>query len=293
MTAISTDDDREIDGTTTTVVPAQPPAPPFPAPSNDLDTLPIVVPEAEPDAQEAPRFVPGAGLIAEAEVAIEARRWRDALRVLDSIDSIGANSVHTDGLLAIAATHLHKNRIANEAVGRIRAHPQTAASHRHLAQVAIAKHQYLLADSESRAAIEKVEADPELSANPQDWANLAASYAGLGWFDEAGDCLDKAETLGASDSAKWLVGRSTNHWGMSKTLATVAGVFMFLVIGLLALAVAITVPFLMREFRMTQLDDRFAVLANDAWSDERWLRLAHAGGVLLTVILWSVATQLA
>ena len=80
---------------------------------------------------------------------------------------------------------------------------------------------------------------------------------------------------------------------MSKTLATVAGVFMFLVIGLLALAVAITVPFLMREFRMTQLDDRFAVLANDAWSDERWLRLAHAGGVLLTVILWSVATQLA
>jgi len=236
VTAISTDDDREIDGTTTTVVPAQPPAPPF---------------------------------------------------------SIGANSVHTDGLLAIAATHLHKNRIANEAVGRIRAHPQTAASHRHLAQVAIAKHQYLLADSESRAAIEKVEADPELSANPQDWANLAASYAGLGWFDEAGDCLDKAETLGASDSAKWLVGRSTNHWGMSKTLATVAGVFMFLVIGLLALAVAITVPFLMREFRMTQLDDRFAVLANDAWSDERWLRLAHAGGVLLTVILWSVATQLA
>jgi len=231
VTAISTDDDREIDGTTTTVVPAQPPAPPFPAPSNDLDTLPIVVPEAEPDAQEAPRFVPGAGLIAEAEVAIEARRWRDALRVLD---------------------------------GRIRAHPQTAASHRHLAQVAIAKHQYLLADSESRAAIEKVEADPELSA-----------------------------TLGASDSAKWLVGRSTNHWGMSKTLATVAGVFMFLVIGLLALAVAITVPFLMREFRMTQLDDRFAVLANDAWSDERWLRLAHAGGVLLTVILWSVATQLA
>lgn len=284
-----------MDGTTTTVVPVRSPAIPLPAPSNDIDAPTSTQTSAEPDAtasSEAP-FVPGAGLVAEAELAVEDRRWRDALRVLGAIDSIGANSVHTDGLLAIAATHLNKNRLAGEAVGRIRAHPQTAASHRHLAQVAIAKHQYLLADNETRAAIEKLEADPDAEAHPQDWANLAACYAGLGWFDEAGECLDEAEKLGATESATWLVGRSTNHWGMSKTLATVAGVFLFLIVGLLALAVAITVPFMMREFRMTQLDERFAVLANDAWSHERWLRLAHAGGVLLTVVLWSVATQLA
>ncbi len=294
MTAISTDHDPEIDGTTTTVVPLGPSAPSTPATSNDSNTLPALPTKAQPEPTDPaePRFIPGAGLIAEAESAIEDRRWREALRVLGAIDSIGANSVHTDGLLAIAATHLNKNRLAGEAVGRIRAHPQTAASHRHLAQVAIAKHQYLLADSETRAAIEKVEADPEDDAHPQDWANLAACYAGLGWFDEAGDCLDEAKRLGAADSAMWLVGRSTNHWGMSKTLATVAGVVLFLIVGLLALAVAITVPFIMREFRMTQLDERFAVLANDAWSHERWLRLAHAGGVLLTVVLWSVATQL-
>lgn len=295
MTAISTDDDREINSTTTTVVPVRPPTPPAPAVANDADTLPALPIEAQPEATNPaePRSIPGAGLIAEAERAIEERRWREALRVLGAIDAIGANSVHTDGLLAIAATHLNKNRLAGEAVGRIRAHPQTAASHRHLAQVAIAKHQYLLGDSEARAAIEKVEADDDAEIQAQDWANLAACYAGLGWFDEAGDCLDKAEALGATESATWLVGRSTNHWGMSKTFATVAGVFLFLIVGLLALAVAITVPFMMREFRMTQLDERFAVLANDAWSHERWLRLAHAGAVVLTVVLWSVATQLA
>lgn len=289
MTAISTDNDLEIDGTTTTVEPSR-----SPDPSTDVAaTTETVVPVTHTPTTTEPPVIAGAGLIAEAELAITDRRWRDAMRVLGAIDSIGASSVHTDGLLAIAATHLNKNRIAGEAIGRVRAHPQTAASHRHLAQVAIARHQYLLGDSEARAAIAKVEADPDAEADPQDWANLAASYAGLGWFEEASDCLDEAEKLGADESATWLVGRSTNHWGMSKTFATVAGIFLFLLIGLLALAVAITVPFMMREFRMTQIDERFAVLANDAWNDERWLRLAHAGGVLLTVILWAVATQLA
>ena len=283
MTAISTDEDLETQGTTTTSVPS-----PQSESSGTVDLLTETPAPTTTEATEAPPLA-GAGLIAEAELAVDERRWRDALRVLGAIDSIGAASVHTDGLLAIAATHLSKNRMATAAVSRIRSQPQTAASHRHLAQVAIAKHQYLLGDSEARAAMAK--ADPE--ADPQDWANLAACYAGLGWFDQAGDCLDKAETLGADESATWLIGRSTNHWGMSKTFATVAGIFLFLIVGLLALAVAITVPFMMREFRMTQLDDRFAVLANDAWNNERWLRLAHAGAVLMTVILWAVATQLA
>lgn len=286
MTATSTDDGIEVDRATTPV--AVEVAPVVPAASvSELAT------HTEPAAPTEVPALAGAGLIAEAEAAVHDRRWRDALRVLSAVDAIGASSVHTDGLLAIAATHINKNRLAGEAVGRIRAHPQTAASHRHLAQVAIAKHQYLLADNEARAAIDKVNADPEAELVAQDWTNLAACYAGLGWFDEAGDCLDRAQDLGADESATWLVGRSTNHWGMSKTWSTVAGIFLFLIVGLLAVAVAITIPFVMREFRMTQLDERFAAIANDAWSNERWLRLAHAGGVLLTVIVWSVAMQLA
>lgn len=285
MTATSTDDGLEVDGATTTLVPASPQGSSADAATRTTAT--------NAPAQAEPPFIPGTGLIAEAELAIEERRWREALRVLGAIDSIGASSVHTDGLLAIAATHLRKNRLASEAVGRIRAHPQTAASHRHLAQVAIARHQYLLADNETRAAIALVEADSDAKPSAEDWTNLAACYAGLGWFEDAGDCLDRSEQLGATESATWLVGRSTNHWAMSKTWATAVGVFLFLIVGLLALAVAITVPFMVREFRMTQLDDRFALLANDAWSNERWLRFAHAAAVLITVVTWSIATQLA
>ncbi len=283
MTATSTDDGLEVHGTTTTIVPVE-----------QAPTTPQVgtAKRAESTTPTAPPVVAGAGLIAEAELAIDERRWSDALRVLGAIDSIGASSIHTDGLLAIAATHRNKKRLAREAVGRIQAHPQTAASHRHLAQVAIARHQYLLADNETRAALALVDADPDAEAAPEDWVNLAACYAGLGWFGEAGDCLDQAEQLGATDSAAWLVGRSTNHWGMSKARAGAIGVFLFLIVGLLAVAVAITVPFITREFRMTQLDERFAVLANDSWTHERWLRLAHAAGVLVTVVLWSIATQL-
>lgn len=290
MTATSTDNDLEVDSDTTTIVAVEPAPAASPVAAHPT---PLLVEATAPAEPTAPPTVAGAGLIAEAELAVQERRWRDALRVLSAVESIGASSVHTDGLLAIAATHVNKNRLAGEAVGRIRAHPQTAASHRHLAQVAIAKHQYLLADNEARAAFDKADADPEAQPVAEDWANLAACYAGLGWFDEAGDCLDKAEALGANDSATWLVGRSTNHWGMSKTWSSVVGIFLFLIVGLLAIAVAITIPFMMREFRMTQLDERFAAIANDAWSHERWLRLAHAGGVLLTVILWSVATQIA
>lgn len=260
------------------------------APVDNADTT-----VARTDDATTPAAAPtlaGAGLIAEAELAVDERRWRDALRVLGAIDSINASSVHTDGLLAIAATHVNKNRLAEEATARVRAHPRTAATHRHLAQIAIAKHRYLLADNESRAALTAAKADPDDEVQAQDWVNLAASYAGLGWFDEAADCLDRAQSMDASDSADWVVGRATNHWGMSKTWASIVGVVLFIFVGLLALAVAITVPFVAREFRMTQVDERFAALASEAWSHERWLRLAHAGGVLMTVVLWSVATQL-
>lgn len=295
MTATSTDDGPEVDDATTTLeldnatttlvavehAPAAPTAPPAPTTGR-----------SEAAAPPAQRVEAGAGLIAEAELAIAERRWGDAIRVLGAIDSIGASSVHTDGLLAIAASHRNKNRLASEAVSRIRAHPPTIGSQRHLARVAIARHQYQSADQELRSALAMIEADPAAEESAADWANLAASYAGLGWFDEAGECLDRAEQLGATEAETWVVGRSTNRWGMSKTWAAPVGVFLFLLVGLLAFAVAITVPFGVREFRLTQIEERFAAIAADAWSNERWLRLAHATGVLVTVVLWSIATQL-
>ncbi len=255
-----------------------------------VTALPSSTPPVAPPPP-APSAVPGAGLIAEAEVAIDDRRWRDALRILDAVDAIDASSVHTDSLVAIAATHLRRNRRANEAVGRIRASTQTTETHRALAAIAVARHQFLTADNEIRAAIDaSIEDGDEISVD--DWAHLAAVYAGLGWFEDADECLDRIDDDEFTDRHRWMVGRSINHWGLSRTWAVAVAAILFYPLGLLAVAVGMTVPFVVREFRLTQIDERMASLAGTAWTDERWLRTAHAAGVLTTVVLWSLAVQL-
>lgn len=278
MTATSTNSglDLEDQRASTAVVPV--------VASTDL----VPIETATPNTITAPGPVAGAGLVAEAEAAVRQHRWRDALRVLNAIDSIGASSVHTDGLLAVAATHVKKKRLAAEAVGRIRASTPTLEGHRSLAAVALARHHYLTADTEGRAALELAGEGGTAS----DWSNLAAGYAGLGWFEEAATCLDRAEQLDLDESDTWIIGRSINRWAMSKTWALAISAGLFLFVGLLAVAIGITVPFIVRELRLTQLDGRLTSLANDAWANERWLRLAHATGVLLTVIAWSVAVQI-
>jgi hypothetical protein len=278
VTATSTNDGVGVDAeeTSTAVLPVP----------TSMALVPVRSPAPESTAQPA-----GAGLIAEAELAIDERRWRDAMRVLGAVQSIGASSVHTDGLLAVAATHLNRTRVAGEAIGRIKAAAQTVDTHRSLAAVALARHEFLTADNELRSAIDLASADDQ-ALDVDDWARLASVYGGLGWFDEAGECLDRAEEIGAADHHRWIVGRSINHWAMSRSWALAVAVILFLPLGLLAIAVGLTVPFVARELRLTQIDERMAALAADAWSNERWLRIAHATGVLATVVLWSLAVQL-
>ena len=100
MTATSTDDDLGVDpGRTSTDL----------LPVADVARSTALVPRRQTSTSPPPPpAVAGAGLIVEAELAIHERRWRDALRILDAISAIEATSVHTDGLVAIAATHLHR-----------------------------------------------------------------------------------------------------------------------------------------------------------------------------------------
>lgn len=286
MTATSTDDDLGVESgqTSTDLLPvADGAASTALVPTRPTSKTPPPPPPPAPQA--------GAGLIVEADVAIDERRWRDALRILDAIDAIGASSVHTDGLVAIACTHLHKTRRANEAIGRIRASTQTAATHRSLASIAVARSEFLTADSEQRAGIDQAIEDGE-SISTDDWAHLAAIYAGLGWFDDAEECFDRIEASELTDQHRWLVGRSINHWALSKTWAIAIAALLFYPLGLLAIAVGMTVPFMVREFRLTQIDGTMAALASSAWEGERWLRISHAAGVLSTVVLWSLTIQL-
>ena len=295
MTAANTDDDLglDIERATPSAVPQSTTLAERPALVEDSppEVSTELVPVASPP-RTAPPAVAGAGLITEAELAVDERRWRDALRVLEAIDSIGASSVHTDALVAISATHLSKSRMANEAIGRIRASTPTIETHRSLAAISLARHEFLTADSELREVIRLADQQDEKDETATDWAHFAAVYAGLGWFDQATECLDRSETLGATANHQWMIGRSINHWGMSKTWALAIAALLFYPLGILAVAVGMTVPFMVRELRLTQVDERMATLASDAWADERWLRVAHASGVLLTVVLWSLAIQL-
>ncbi len=284
MTITSTDDDLGVDpGRTSTDL----------LPVADVVRSTALVPRRQTSTSPPPPppAVAGAGLIVEAELAIHERRWRDALRILDAINAIEATSVHTDGLVAIAATHLHRTRRAKEAIGRIRASTQTAATHRSLAAIAVARHEFLTADTELRAGIDQAIEEGE-SVSTEDWAHLAAIYAGLGWFDDAEECFERIDAEDLTDQHRWTVGRSVNHWAMSRTWAIAVAGILFYPLGLLAVAVGMTVPFMVREFRLTRIDGNMASLASSAWEDERWLRIAHASGVLTTVVLWSLAIQL-
>ncbi len=78
---------------------------------------------------------------------------------------------------------------------------------------------------------------------------------------------------------------------MSRTWAVAVAAILFYPLGLLAVAVGMTVPFMVREFRLTRIEGSMASLASSAWADERWLRIAHASGVLSTVVLWSLVIQ--
>ena len=109
---------------------------------------------------------------------------------------------------------------------------------------------------------------------------------------DAEECFERIDAEDLTDQHRWTVGRAVNHWGLSRTWAIAVAGILFYPLGLLAIAVGMTVPFMVREFRLTRIEETMASLASSAWTDERWLRIAHASGVLTTVVLWSLAIQL-
>lgn len=230
----------------------------------------------------------GAALLAEARMLVSERRWKDACRVLDAVIRVKEHTIEVDQLLAVAATHAGQRRVADRAIGNLRSELEpSAASLNALATVALARCEFEAADLIARRAVELD------SHSATAWGNLAASYAGLGWFDQASECMDRAEALGLENDRRWFIGRSINHWGISRTRATVVTLSLLWFLGLLAVAIGITIPFLSREIRVSKLENRFASMAADAWKAEHRLRFLHAGAVLATLSTWVITLQLA
>jgi hypothetical protein len=147
----------------------------------------------------------------------------------------------------------------------------------------LARGRWLHAD---RAARRALEADPDDAAA---WGDLAASYAGLGWFAHADTCLAEAALRGDATAAEHAAGRATNLWALQRAhVVTIAVVGLALGLGLLALAIAFSVPFAVRELRLRRLPAAWRVRAEQAWVRQQAVRLQVGAAVLVLVVVWAL-----
>lgn len=221
---------------------------------------------------------PTSVLLDEADRLADRRRWKDATRVL----SVAAATIEGDEArrpllerLAVTAADGGRHDVSREAVYELQQMEHRGpATWVAFANVALARGNHLHADRAARSALAL--APGEHGA----WAAMAAGYAGLGWFDQAGDCLDHLDRTTLTDRERWRIGRAVNRWALTGTGWLVAGALAVLVVGWLALAVAAIAPMVTREWRLRQLQRTrsgaaLEAMAADAWRSAWRLRLVH------------------
>ncbi len=245
---------------------------------------PATAPATTPTTRsiETADTTPGAALMSEARACMATGQWKQAVTVLESARQIRNHDHDADALLALAATYAGDKATAEASVARLRqidapGTNQLAA----LAQVALAREDFISGDILSRRAVEIDD------TNGDAWAALSASYAGLGWFDDAETCLERSDSLGRSPHTELVIGRAVNNWAMTRTFALVISAILFVFIGILALAVGVTIPFIARELRVAQLPTRFAAAADTAWRKQTRLRLMHCSAVAGILLAWT------
>lgn len=241
----------------------------------------------ETDLPATPTTEAGQSIVDEALALLDQRKWKQALTVAASAKRLRPNDIVVDVIMATAAAYCrtddgdHVARLRDRSEFGDMPDEQSARAWLGLASVALANGHYSAADEAARRSIE-LDGD-----NPDAWWHLAASYAGLGWFDEADQCIEAADRLGdARLLSEWQVGRAANDWSMDRAPTAIITIIAVLFLGLLGIAVGITTPFLTREVRVSRLDDRMKTLAALAWRDRTIFRLANAVAVLVVVIAW-------
>ncbi len=234
----------------------------------------------------------GVTVLAEATELLEQRRFADAARVLEALERLRPDDPNVLALTAVANAHHGRNRTkVRTSVKRLSEEfGDLAVTWRTVSNVALARFHF---DPAQKAARTSVQLGPHGAGN---WHSLAAAYAGHGWFDEAGECLSEATRLdqGAEtteptlDFWQWQVGRAVNHWAITRTYVALLAFLGLLSMGLLGLALALSVPMLLREIRVRQVPEPFRTLADQAWRTEHKLRVANAVVVLVVLIAWVV-----
>lgn len=235
---------------------------------------------------------PTSVMLEEASRLVAERNWKRAVRVLSVAATTTVNENDRRNVLqklAVTAADGGQHRVSCEAVYELQ-----QMEHRDadmwvtFANVALARGNYHHADAAAREAL-------ELDGSHRGaWMALASGYAGLGWFTEADSCLDHLDRAEITDRERWRVGRAVNRWALAKSYWITATALAVVVVGVLAVAIASTIPFLTREWRLrgVRADSAtawFESAASDAWRHERKLRYGHAVTVLASVTCFIAA----
>ncbi len=242
---------------------------------------------------------PGAGLLTEAESLVSAGRTKKALDVFDVARTVIDDPIRNREVLArmvVVASDGGRMRPAARYAAELRG-PETGGVELTAVEWhALAVHEIRVGrfDRADTCAREALRLD---DGAPQPWAALAASFAGLGWFDEARTCLDAAERRSTdhdqgarTPEIMGRIGRAVNEWSLRQTHAATIAVIGVILLNLLGLAIALTVPFLVRGARIARIDDPFATAAKQDWLGRHGLRLGRALAVLVLVVTWLALT---
>ena len=253
-----------------------------------------------PNTSPVPQTTPaGAGLLDEAETLVAAGRTKKALDVFEVARSVIDDPARDREVLArmvVVASDAGRMRPAARYAAELRG-PEAGELELSAADWhALAVHEARVGrvDRADTCAREALRLD-DGAAEP--WADLATSFAGLGWFDEARECLDAAERRSMDDDrgartpqVMARIGRAVNEWSLRQTHATTIAVVGVILLNLLGLAIALTVPFLVRSARIARIAEPFAIAAKQDWLGRHGLRLGRALAVLVLVVTWLALT---
>ncbi len=241
---------------------------------------------------------PGESLEVEAFDLLEQRRFSEASVVAGALARIRPDDIIPDAIIAVAGANSRWKRSGSAAASRLQERLMTPAALKTADAETVRRHaigwgalsSYFLAFNDNasadHAARQLLDIDPDSATA---WWQLAASYAGLGWFDEAEECVTTAcakAPLAIAPLARWQVGRGVNRWAMTKTPAIFVSAIMWVFVGLLAFAVYLTVPFLARELRVMRLEGAVRELAREHWATDAKRRALTALAVLCVVVIW-------
>ncbi len=225
---------------------------------------------------------PAQTLIDTGRRCLEAREWKKAIIALESARKLQPDDHTIDNLLLEAAANAHRRALTKQVRARLgvrltRTHDGLIAE----SASRLSERNFSAADKAARAAIKL---DP---GNARGWTLLAASYAGLGWFAQAEECLDGAARHGvASPLDLWYLGRATNVWGMDRSRALIATLVTSVLAGVfIAFSVGIATPFFTREVRVRKLPERIHHLAQVQWTTDPKPRVIAGAASLFFLIV--------